>query len=332
VTLEKSPQFVHVVSHGPHCLDGVTAAVAVSRYYRTATVQPHFSSNAKINETLLALRCEPPDARHEVWITDISWTDPAVDRHLQDLIEHGVRVYWIDHHRTALERYRNGEVAVQLTDHVLSEECAASRLTYEYLRDRLARSRETNEWFAALHHLVALADDNDRWIHQVPGSRQLALTIGVQGLDAYRELLHIDAQVTYTPRMREAAERVEAEVRRSFEVAERSRTLHRLPRHHLNLVTAVCDGHPSEIADAWGKTASHTVFALFDAQSLTVSLRRSADCTVDLSHLARHLGGGGHAAAAGCEVPALLQQIAQALATTIAGALEQTHAPDANEP
>ena len=47
------------------------------------------------------------------------------------------------------------------------------------------------------------------------------------------------------------------------------------------------------------------MFALYDAKSLAVSLRRSPDCTVDLSRLAAALGGGGHAAAAGCELPEL---------------------------
>jgi len=83
----------------------------------------------------------------------------------------------------------------------------------------------------------------------------------------------------------------------------------------------VCDGHPSEIADAWGKTTRNTVFALYDAKSLAVSLRRSPDCTVDLSRLAASLGGGGHAAAAGCELPELRRGLAEALAARIAGAL-----------
>src|SRR5262249_36861044 len=90
----------------------------------------------------------------------------------------------------------------------------------------------------------------------------------------------------------------------------------------VTLVTAVCDGHPSEIADAWGKQARNAVFALYDAKSLAVSLRRSPDCTVDLSHVAGALGGGGHAAAAGCEPPEPRRGPAEALATRVARVLE----------
>ena len=322
--LEKPPRFVHVVSHGPGCLDGVTAAVVVSRYYHGATIVPHFSSNTQINAVLLNVRCDSNE-QHEVWITDISWTDPAVDRHLQQLIDHGVRIYWIDHHRSALQRYTAGEIGVRLTGQVLSEDYAASRLTYDYLRTRLRERGVSDDWFAAVERLVAMADDNDRWLHRISGSRTLALTVQcMHDLDAYEDLLNIDAEVTYTARMRDAERRARAEVARSFEVAARSRVVHAIHQRDLCVIAAVCDGHPSEIADAWGQSAHNTVFAFFDAQTQTVSLRRSPDCQVDLSRVAAHLGGGGHAAAAGCELLGLQRRLAEALADTLAAAIGHT--------
>ncbi|TMA94068.1 MAG: hypothetical protein E6J70_17625, partial [Deltaproteobacteria bacterium] len=75
--------------------------------------------------------------------------------------------------------------------------------------------------------------------------------------------------------------------------------------------------HPSEVADAWRKERRNAVFALYDAKSLSVSLRRSPDCEVDLSRLASALGGGGHAAAAGAELPELRTALAEALAARV---------------
>jgi nanoRNase/pAp phosphatase (c-di-AMP/oligoRNAs hydrolase) len=72
------------------------------------------------------------------------------------------------------------------------------------------------------------------------------------------------------------------------------------------------------VADAWGKETSNAVFALYDAKSLAVSLRRSPDCSVDLSRLARALGGGGHAAAAGCELPELRRTFAEVVMARVA--------------
>ena len=310
---------VQIVSHGPHCLDGVAAAVAVARYHADhAEVVARFAANSEIDATLRGL--DPAPGRDtELWITDISWREPETDAHLRRLAAAGVRIHWIDHHRTALERVRAGKVDVPFHEQVLSEEFAASRLVYEHLARRLAAEGRSAPRFTAFAPVIAMADDNDRWLHRVPGSRQLAWTVRTLGPDAYDELLGIDERVTYSPRMQEARARVEAEIARSFAVAESSRV--EQPCGQVTLVVAVCDGHPSEIADAWGKQAANTVFALYDARSLAVSLRRSPDCDVDLSRVAGALGGGGHAAAAGCELPDVRRALAEAVAARVMGGL-----------
>jgi uncharacterized protein len=309
------PPNVHVVSHGPNCLDGVAAAVAVARYYAgQASVDVRFAGNSEIDSVLRGL-VPQNTGDTELWITDISWREPATDAHLRSLAAGGVRIYWIDHHRTALERFRSGAVDVPFTDRVLSEEFAASRLVYEYLGRRLATEGRTAPAFTAFAPVIAMADDNDRWLHRVPGSRELAWTVRTLGDEAYGELIGIDEGVTYTPRMREARARVEAELARSFRVAEATRTERRVGP--VSLVAAVCDGYPGEIADAWGRRTVNTVFALYDVRSLGVSLRRSPDCATDLSRLAEALGGGGHPAAAGCELPELRRSLAEAVAERV---------------
>jgi len=309
---------VHVVSHGPHCLDGVTAAAAVARYYDDrAEVVPHFASNSEIDRVLRGLT---PPAGTDLWITDISWREPATDAHLSRLAAAGVRIHWIDHHRTALERFAAGEVKVPFTTRVLREDFAASRLTFEHLRERVEADGRGGARLASFAPVVAMADDNDRWLHRIPGSRELGWVVRALGPDAYPDFLTLDADVTYTPRMAEARARVGAEIAHSFDVALASRTERRVG--DVTLVAAVCDGHPSEIADRWGRETTHAVFALYDAKSLALSLRRSPDCRVDLSHLARALGGGGHAAAAGCELPEVRATLAATIATLVATKLD----------
>jgi len=311
------PARVHVVSHGPHCLDGVTAAAAVARFYAgRSEVVPRFASNSEIDGVLRGLRLTPP-ADAELWITDISWKEPATDAHLRALAAAGVRIFWIDHHRTALERARAGKVDVPFTDSVLSEEYAASKLVFRHLTEREEKEGRPIPGFQSFAPVVEMADDNDRWLHRIPGSRELAWVVRALGPDSYDDIVQLQADVRYTPRMQAARDRVGAEIARSLAVAERSRVERRVG--DVTLMAAVCDGHPSEVADAWGKTAKQTVFALYDAKSLAVSLRRSPDCTVDLSRVAAALGGGGHAAAAGCELP----DVRTALAGIIADRLEE---------
>src|SRR5207247_5976398 len=104
----------------------------------------------------------------ELWITDISWREQETDAHLRALAAAGVRIYWIDHHRTALERFAAGKVNVPFADRVLSEEFAASRLVYEYLGRRLAAERRAARDFAKLATRLARAADNHRWLHPLP--------------------------------------------------------------------------------------------------------------------------------------------------------------------
>ena len=262
-----------VVSHGPNCLDGVTAAAAVARYFdETADVRATFASNSEIDRTLRDLR-PSGDQDTELWVTDISWREPETDAHLRALAASGVRIYWIDHHRTALERVRRGQVDVPFTDTVLSEEFAASRLVYEYLARRVASEGRPRPRFASFAPVVAMADDNDRWLHRIPGSRELGWVVRALGPDAYPDFLTLDEKVTYTPKMSEARDRVGAEIARSFAVAEASRVERRVG--DVTIVAAICDGHPSEIGDAWGRKMSRAVFALYDAKSLSTSFRRS---------------------------------------------------------
>jgi len=292
----------------------------VARFHAGAEVRAHFANNPEINEALLAVAPAPGDAAQDLWITDISWTRPETDAHLRELAAAGTRIFWIDHHRTAIERLRRGVIEVPFTEMVVEDTYAASRLVFEHLRRKLDPAAPTTRAFLALERLVMLADDNDRWIHAIEGSRELALTVGaMRDGEAYEELLRIDADVTYTPRMREAYTRVAAELAETHALAERTRCERRVGA--ITIVAGWCAGYPSEIGDAWGKRTRNGVFALYDTKSEGVSFRRSPDCQVDLSKVAETFGGGGHAAAAGCQIAGLGTQDAAALADLVAAAV-----------
>jgi oligoribonuclease NrnB/cAMP/cGMP phosphodiesterase (DHH superfamily) len=316
-----SPRLVHLVSHGPHCLDGVAAAVAIARYRSTSEVRPHFSGNPKINELICSLSIDEPLIDQELWITDISWTAPEADAHLRRLAARGLPIFWIDHHRTALERVKAGSIDVPFTHRIVDDRYAASRLVFEYLLERLRTEGHGNPELERFAHVVAMADDNDRWLHQVPGSWELALTVrAMNGPEAFEDLRRIDEGATYTPRMRAAYDRVAAELKRSFEIADQSRTV-LSTSSGVQVVGGVCDGYPSEIADRWGRESPNAVFVLFDLRSGAISYRRSPDCAIDLSAIAAAFGGGGHPAAAGSEMPELVTLVARTAVDRVAQAV-----------
>ena len=300
----------------------MTAAVAVARFHAGAEVHAHFANNPEINEVLLAVPPPPAGTTQDLWVTDISWTRPETDAHLRMLAAAGTRVVWIDHHRTAIERVRRGAIDVPFAEMVVEDTYAASRLVFEHLRGKLDRGAPGAAPFLALERLVTLADDNDRWIHAFAGSRELALTVGaMRDAEAYQELLGIDAAVTYTPKMREAHDRVAAELTATHALAERTRRELRVGP--VAVVAAWCAGYPSEIGDAWGKRTPNAVFALYDTKTDGVCFRRSPDSQVDLSKVAETFGGGGHAAAAGCQIPGIATRDAAALAELVAAAVSR---------
>ncbi len=303
----------------------MTAAVAVARFHAGSEVRPHFANNPEINEVLLAVPPPPAGTTQDLYVTDISWTRPETDAHLRALAAAGTRIVWIDHHRTAIERLRRGAIDVPFSEMVVEDTYAASRLVFEHLRRKLDRDAPAAAAFLALERLVMLADDNDRWIHALEGSRELALTVGaMRDTEAYHELLGIEADVTYTPRMRAAHDRVAAELAATHALAERTRTQRTVGP--VTVVAAWCAGYPSEIGDAWGKRTPNAVFALYDTKSEGVSFRRSPDCQVDLSKVAETFGGGGHAAAAGCTIPGIGARDAATLADLVAPAVARTGA------
>jgi oligoribonuclease NrnB/cAMP/cGMP phosphodiesterase (DHH superfamily) len=309
---------IQVISHGPSCLDGVMAAAAVARFYEGERVVTHLVANNDSDSVLQELRLRTGGEEDEIWVTDLSWNSTATGEHLTELAQKGARIYWIDHHRTAVGRADAPEFKVPFTARVLSEQYSAARLTFNYLRRRAAalpaaRARAFEE-FAAF---AAIADDHDRWVHRIPESSDWALAVQtLGGIESYREILRL-REPKLSRRMRAALEAGQEAMARSLELA-RSTMVDRMLDNGIKVRSACCFGYSSEVAAALYESQTRTVIALFDLRSQGVSLRRSPDCEVDLSKLAEQFGGGGHAAASGFMTPELRKVPAQRLSELLA--------------
>jgi len=313
---------IHVVSHGPHCFDGVTAAAAIARFHEDADVRVRFAANPEVDDVLREVEARPGEA---LWITDLSWTAPGTDAHLAELQRRGVALHWFDHHRTAIERLRRGGYRLAFATRVVTDEFAASKLVYDHLARKAAGRAEGGgppppERFRAFAPVVAMADDNDRWLHRIPGSRDLARVVRAMAPGAaYRAFLELDGDLSDTPEMAQARARIGDELERNRRLAEATRSERQVG--DVTLVTALCDGYAGEVAEEWGRTLPRAVFAFFDVRARAVSFRRSPDASVDLSQLAEALGGGGHPAASGATLPSLARDLGSAVARHVARAL-----------
>ncbi|MGH7780569.1 MAG: hypothetical protein ACREQR_12145 [Candidatus Binataceae bacterium] len=317
---------IQIVSHGPSCLDGVMAAAAVARFYDGERVIAVLPGNNEADRTIRGLELKSQGAGNdEIWITDLSWTSLETGRHLTSLIERGARVFWIDHHRTAVSRAGAPEFKVPFTGKILSEQYSAARLTFNFLR-KIARDtmpagrREAYEAFAPF---AAIADDHDRWVHKIPESADWALAVQtLGGRNSYREILRLRDPVM-TRRLRSALEAGKEGMQKSVDLA-RATMVDRMLANGIKVRTACCFGYSSEVASYLYEGQLRTVVALFDLRSQGVSLRRSADSDINLAVLAEGFGGGGHAAASGFAIADLRRLPAERLAELLADKLEKS--------
>jgi uncharacterized protein len=310
---------LHVVSHGPHCFDGVAAAAAIARFHEGADVRTRFASNQEVNALLRQIDPAPGE---QLWITDISWNDPETEEHLRHLLARGVDIHWFDHHKTAIERLRAGGHRLAFATQVVRDEFAASKLVYDFLDERAAEAERRGEpgaprRFTEFRPVVEMADDNDRWLHRIPGSREMGLVLrAMPASESYRSFLELDSSGEDTPAMASARARVREELERNRRLADATRVDQSVG--DVGLTSALCDGYAGEIADEWGRSSRRTVFALFDVRSAAVSFRRSPDLDLDLSSLAERFGGGGHPAAAGATIAGLAHRLGEVVGGLVA--------------
>src|SRR5260370_31116059 len=319
----KTSRTIQVVSHGPSCRDGVMASAAVARFSDGHTVFTTLAGNNDADRILKQLNLNSDDGGDEIGITDVSWNSPATGARLVELTERGASVYWIDHHRTAVSRADAPEFKVPFAGKVLTEQYSAARLTFNFLK-RMAADlpKAQREAFEAFQPFALIADDHDRWIHKIPESSEWALAVQtLGGMSSYREILKL-REPRMSRKLRSAFESGQDAMRRSLELA-RATMVDRKLANGITVLTACCFGYSSEVAAYLYKGQTRTVVALFDLRSQGVSLRRSSDSDVDLSVLAQHFGGGGHAAASGLMIPDLRRVPAERLAEILGDQLEK---------
>ncbi|HKV54875.1 MAG TPA: hypothetical protein VJN94_09545 [Candidatus Binataceae bacterium] len=312
-----------MISHGPSCLDGVIAAAAVRRFYETDRVHTTLAANGDSDRVIQNLKPRLGARFDELWITDLSWSSRDTADHLSGLIREGTRVFWIDHHRTAVSRAEAPEFHVAFAGRVLSEEYSAAMLTFNFLRQSALESGSEQQLraYESFRPFAEIADDHDRWVHRVPGSADWALAVQtLGGIESYREIIALREPVM-SRRLKAALDAGRGAMDKSFEIAQAT-MVERPLGNGLRLRSACCIGYSSEVAARLYEGQMRTVVALFDLRSLGVSLRRSADCDVDLSLLAQSFGGGGHPAAAGFAVDKIKRAPAERLADILGARLE----------
>ncbi len=297
-----------LLSHGPGCFDGTTCAVAVARYYGTHSLVPHFTHPSQLDSVIATLVKTTPSP-HDLWITDMAWKHRATDIHLRQLIDSGWKVFWIDHHRNAIEKPESEIQAIGLTGYVISSTYAAAKLLFDFLLTQPPTSPEAATWLSSFQHIVMLADEHDRWIHNGKEVESMRLALAIEqlarqgsGLDGYQNLLDIDIDATLTPTLTQAYNKAKTELETSLSLAMNSKQQHVMEDLNLTIISARCNKYTSQVGDALRASIHNGVIVLFSESDGRYSLRKSNACEVNLAIVATHLGGGGHPKAAGFQL------------------------------
>ncbi len=298
------------------------AAATVARFHEGRRVLATLASNGDCDAVLQGLKLKDQAPGEEIWITDLSWTRSETGGRLRKLAAQGARIYWIDHHRTAVSRADAPKFRAPFAGRVLSERYSAALLTFNYLKRRAGElPAAQRRAFEAFRPFAEIADDHDRWVHRIPESSEWALAVQtLGGMPSYREILKLE-EPRMPRRLKEALRAGQEALRRSLALAQATLVARPL-RNGLTVRTACCFGYSSEVAAHLYADTTRTVVALYDLRSQGVSLRRSPDCAVDLARLAEAFGGGGHEAASGFSTDELRRIPAERLSQVLAERLE----------
>lgn len=261
-----------VIYHGDGCRDGFCAAWVA---WQTKTLR---------GAEFLAMSHgeQPPDVtERKVFILDFSFPAPV----LHAMCEQAESLVLIDHHKTAqasLADFFHPRATI-----VFDMERSGAGLTWDYFIPARAKERPL---------FVDYVEDRDLWRYKLPGSRLVNAYIGSlplnfaewsmieRGLKNWTDLLPLGRAVQnkidrYVDAMVKHARRVDFD---GFNVP----IVNASPIDISELLEALAKGEP--FAVGWWQRADGLYIH---------SLRAQGD--VDVSAIAKHYGGGGHAKAAG---------------------------------
>lgn len=288
-----------LVTH-KNCMDGAVCAI-LYRALGGKEQNVHFSNPQ--HEASDAIVEELLDDGHMVLAVDVSISMKLAKKIYASDNYRSSNFQLLDHHKSAVPLMEIKQDTIEIEEH--NNRCGC-RMLYDFL---MKEGVLYNEKLKPYVELVKLVDDHDRWIKQYPESDDIAMFYMTVGQKLFIERFLKDPTTTFSKEeeylIKIEKYRMEEEVKdkkRAIQSAIHSRKING-KTYRFGFVTGV-------------KYVSTTGNALYADPSLnvdvivlvgnTISMRCSKDSEIDLSAIAKSYGGGGHKAAAGFQLKALL--------------------------
>lgn len=270
------------IYHGPTCPDGFACSWLLHKVYPDALF------------VAASYGDPPPDVvGKEVFIVDFSFPRPVMEQ----MISESMSLVCLDHHRSAQQALAGLGDDNDMVLIIFDMERSGARLTYDYLTERGHLKNDFCAW------LVEYAQDRDLWRHKLPMSREVNAALASFPMDwlsweyvqrrGYQELVNEGCGI-----LRYQQQLVDLAVKNAYEVDFLGHRV--LMANATTLISEIgeqlCKGRPFSVT--WFKSQQGKYI---------YSLRSDQDSpdSLDVSEIAKRLGGGGHPHASGftCEYP-----------------------------
>lgn len=274
-------QSIDLVIYHKDCFDGFTAAWVASKKFPHAVFLPQSHD------------CKPPDVTGKnVLIVDICFS-ASVMRYLDS---QAASIVVLDHHQTAVENMFGVEQTLFNTNLIFDMQRSGAGLCWDYLFPESPRPA-----------IVTLTEDRDLWRFDHRGTREMYAVMCSREM-TFPDWNELEEQAQDIPALLETGGALLDYIGATAKEMANNIQLRKVAYGEATAVFAVVNVHPrwvSETADiVWEKYRLPTLGWFYEAHSdrYRCSLRTRAD-TMDVSHVARFFGGGGHRKAAGFSLP-----------------------------
>ncbi|MBU8753482.1 DHH family phosphoesterase [Priestia megaterium] len=279
-------------------LDGVGCGVLAKLAFGDR-IKIRYSSIASLNREVEWF-LENEERNTHLFITDLSVNEEN-EKRLEEFYQTGGKVQLLDHHKTALHfnEYEWGHVVVEDNEGSLA---SGTSLFYEYLIEN-----ELIQTSNAVDEFVELVRQYDTWEWEKNNNQE------AHRLNALFFLISIDEfEEKMVNRLQNSDHFFFDEFEQKILDMEEDKVERYIRRKRRELVQTSIDdylagivyaeSYHSELGNELGKEYPHLDYiAMLNMGGKRISLRTIHD-HVDVSEVAGHYGGGGHAKAAGCSL------------------------------
>ncbi|WP_426622555.1 DHH family phosphoesterase [Priestia megaterium] len=279
-------------------LDGVGCGVLAKLAFGDR-IKIRYNSIASLNREVEWF-LENEERNTHLFITDLSVNEEN-EKRLEEFYQTGGKVQLLDHHKTALHfnEYKWGHVVVEDNEGNLA---SGTSLFYEYLIEN-----ELIQTSNAVDEFVELVKQYDTWEWEKNNNQEahrLNALFFLVSIDEFEEKMVNRLQNSDHFFFDEFEQKIldmeEDKVERYIRRKRRELVQTSIGDYLAGLVYA--ESYHSELGNELGKEYPHLDYiAMLNMGGKRISLRTIHD-HVDVSEVAGHYGGGGHAKAAGCSL------------------------------